>query len=160
MDKDIDRKSEIAYETFKNMWIKKTKERLKNQHNGRIIEPVVCLEKSQIKRLSMKEDRFKSSLIGKLMINLGFESESRKHMFEEYDIMLLMMKELNQDELTVKDFDRIDIFAFYQKYFKDKQEQLLDTIDKIYFETNNKKREKLIKEYHRQEREFVPDSSI
>ena len=152
----MDIKSEYAFKTFKNLWIDTTKNKIETQYMGKISDLVAYRERGKLKSLSIKEDEFKSSLLGRLLINLGFQSENRKYVFEEYTIMLLMMKELGQSELSIDDFDNIDMVAFYEKYFKANQERLFDTLDSVFYEEDKKKRTELIKDYHRQEREVVP----
>ena len=82
-------------------------------------------EKLKIK--SDREGKFASTLISSMLVGLGVKSPYRKYYYEEYDLMLLLMRYLHKDKLSIKDFAFLDIKKFYVDCLKSR----FDKIDEI-----------------------------
>lgn len=83
------------------------------------------------KKKSAKEIRFKNSLIAK-MINIIYAIPcNRKHVFEEYDLMLLIMRYLNKDTLSLNDLEILDVKEFYVKCLKVRFDKLSELEEKM-----------------------------
>jgi len=82
------------------------------------------------RKKSVKEIRFKNSLIAR-MINI-FRSIpcNRKYIHEEYDLMLLLMHYLGKDILCIEDFANLDIKKFYVDCLKSRFDKLDELRDK------------------------------
>ncbi|MBO5954523.1 MAG: hypothetical protein J6Q13_00975 [Clostridia bacterium] len=84
------------------------------------------------KKQSDRELKFANSLIGRMLMTVGVKSPYRKHYYEDYDLMLLVMRYLNKDRLYIRDFATLDIKDFYVKFIKERFDKLDEIKEKIY----------------------------
>ena len=77
-------------------------------------------ERDKQKKKSDKEFKFANTLISKMLVGMYLKSPYRKHFFEEYDLMLLLMKYLEKDNLEIRDFANLDVKDFYVKCLKER----------------------------------------
>ena len=74
-----------------------------NKRDCKSITRELAKKQREIEKIkSVKENKFANSLIGRMLMAVGVKSPYRKHYYEDYDLMLLLMRYLNKDKL-IKD---------------------------------------------------------
>ena len=106
-------------------------------------EQALELKRKTIKK-SRREEKFKNSLIAKMVDCVKPISRDRKNIYEIYDLMILLMDYLGKDKLSMTDFEKLDIKDFYVKYIKVRYDILLEYEEKILSLPADASRERLI----------------
>ena len=89
-------------------------------------------ERDKQKKKYEKELKFAKTLISQMLVGCYLKSPYRKHYYEEYDLMLLLMRYLNKDKLEIRDFANLDVKDFYVKCLKDRFDKLNEIKEQQY----------------------------
>lgn len=130
----------------------------------KIVDDNVCMSKDRIikireseKRKSIKEFKFSETLISRILVSTYLKSPYRKHMYELYDLMLLVLRELNTDVISISALANLDVKEFYVKYLKERYDELDQIQEKIHsMDYDSAKREGLHDEYYTCLRNIIP----
>ena len=107
---------------------------------------------------SDRENTFKNSLFAKIINRFKPIPCNRKYIHEEYDLMLLLMKYLGKDKLSILDFATLDIKRFYCECLKSRFDKVAEINRKIFNlpETAKEEKEKLEKEEEKLRKSLIP----
>lgn len=134
-----------------------------NKRDCKSITRDLAIKQREIEKMkSIKENKVANSLIGRMLMTIGVKSSYRKHFFEEYDLMLLIMRYLDKDKLDIRDFSNLDVKEFYVKCLKnrfDKYDLFYDEFRERIFNLSNSETEeknKLFKQESELYKKLIP----